>query len=85
MRQIPDDPILSNRYQAEGQRTELAMNVRTEDAMTNGTRYVVNNNNNNNNNYGITRYVVNNNNNNYGTIYHKQSETATPLLHLSQI
>ena len=41
MRQIPDDPILSNCYLAEGQRTELVMNVRTEDGMTNGARYVV--------------------------------------------
>ena len=41
MRQIPDDPILLNCYLAEGQRTELVMNVRTEDGMTNGARYVV--------------------------------------------
>ena len=41
MRQIPDGPILSNRYLAEGQRTELAMNVRTQDGMTNGARYLV--------------------------------------------
>ena len=41
MRQIPNDPrktkqIVSNLHLAIGQRTELAMNIRTEDGMTNG-------------------------------------------------
>ena len=45
MRQIPDDPrktkIVSNLSLAEGQRTELAMNIRTEDGLTNGAGNVV--------------------------------------------
>lgn len=46
MKQIPDDPrktkqIVSNLHLAEGERTELAMNVRTEDDMTNGAGNVV--------------------------------------------
>ena len=46
MKQIPDDPrktkqIVSNLHLAEGERTELAMNVRTEDGMTNGAGNVV--------------------------------------------
>ena len=46
MKQIPDDPrktkqIVSNLHVAESERTELAMNVRTEDGMTNGAGNVV--------------------------------------------
>ena len=46
MRQIPDDPrntkqIASNLHLAESERTELAMNIRTEDVMTKGTANVV--------------------------------------------
>lgn len=46
MKQIPDDPrktkqIVSNLHVAEGERTELAMNIRTEDGMTNGAGNVV--------------------------------------------
>ena len=46
MKQIPDDPrkknqIVSNLHVAEDERTELAMNVRTEDGMTNGAGNVV--------------------------------------------
>ena len=46
MRQIPDDPrktkqIVSNLSLAEDQRTELAMNIRTEDGLTNGAGNVV--------------------------------------------
>ena len=46
MKQIPDDPrktkqIVSNLHVAEAERTELAMNVRTEDGMTNGAGNVV--------------------------------------------
>ena len=46
MKQIPVDPrktkqIVSNLHVAEGERTELAMNVRTEDGMTNGAGNVV--------------------------------------------
>ena len=46
MKQIPDDPrktkqIVSNLHLAEGERTELAMNIRTEDGMTNGAGNVV--------------------------------------------
>lgn len=46
MKQIPDDPrktkqIVSNLHLAEGERTELAKNVRTEDGMTNGAGNVV--------------------------------------------
>ena len=45
-KQIADDPrktkqIVSNLHFAEGQRTELAMNVRTEDGTTNGAGNVV--------------------------------------------
>ena len=47
MKQIPDDPrktkqIVSNLHVAEGERTELAVNVRTEDGMTNDAGNVVN-------------------------------------------
>lgn len=44
--QIPNDPRKSkqlawNLYLAEGERTELAMNIQTEDGMTNGARNVI--------------------------------------------
>ena len=45
MRQIPDDPrktkIVSNLRLAEGQRKELAMNIRTEDGLRNSAGNVV--------------------------------------------
>ncbi len=46
MKQIPHDPrktkqIILNLQLAEGERTELAMNVRTEDGMTNGAGNIV--------------------------------------------
>ena len=46
MKQIPLDPrktkqIISNLQLAEGERTEIAINVRTEDGMTNGAGNVI--------------------------------------------
>ena len=46
MKQIPDDPrktkqIVSKLHLAEGERKELAMNVRNEDGATNGAGNVV--------------------------------------------
>ena len=46
MRQIPHDPrktkqIISNLQLAEGERTEIAINIRTEDGMTNGAGNVI--------------------------------------------
>ena len=46
MKQIPFDPrktkqIVSNLLLTEGERTEIAMNVRTEDGITNGAGNVI--------------------------------------------
>ena len=46
LRQIPNDPrktkqLALNLCLAEGERTELAMNIRTEDGMTNGAGNVI--------------------------------------------
>ena len=46
MKQIPDDPrktkqLISRLHLAEGERTEIAINVRTEDGMTNGAGNVI--------------------------------------------
>ena len=46
MKQIPDDPrktkqIVSNLHVAEGERTEIAVNLRTDDGMTNGAANIV--------------------------------------------
>lgn len=46
MKQIPSDPrktkqLASNLRLAEGERTEVAINIRTDDGMTNGARNVI--------------------------------------------
>ena len=45
MKQIPNDPktkqIVSTLSLAEGKRTELAINIRTEDGMANGASNIV--------------------------------------------
>ena len=45
MKQIPNDPktkqIVSTLSLAEGERTELAINIRTEDGMANGASNIV--------------------------------------------